>query len=61
MKISKKQLHVLVRVLEGSLKIAHRADMNIFGFGIDVRRKLLDEILNQQSDKFIDVKDEKEK
>lgn len=62
MKISEKQLHVLVRVLEGSLKICDRADMNIFGFARDVRGKLLDEIINQQSNELIDVKDdEKEK
>jgi hypothetical protein len=55
MKITDKQLLIMFRVLEGSLKIADRTDMNIFGYDAATRRNLFNEIINQQSDEIIDV------
>lgn len=52
MKLTDKQAHILLHLLEDSLK------MNIVGlFSIDMehRNQLLNEILNQQSDELIDL------
>ena len=54
MKISDHQLQIMFRVLEGSF----RTDMNIFGYSAEDRRKLFNEILNQQSHEIVDVKPE---
>jgi hypothetical protein len=56
MRITEKQLLLLVRVLEGSLNIK---DAGVY-FGIDseTRTKLYSQIMNQQSDILIDIKDE---
>lgn len=55
MKITEKQLQIMLRVLEGSLKIADRTDMNIFGYDSATRKNLFNEIINQQSDEIIEV------
>jgi len=34
-----------------------RKDMNLFGYDQETRLKIYNQILNQQSDKLIDVKD----
>jgi hypothetical protein len=57
MKITEKQLSVLIRVLEGSLTIFDRTDMNLFGYNYEIRKRTWEEIVNQQSDKIIDIKD----
>jgi hypothetical protein len=57
MKISEKQLQVMLRVLEGSLTIYDRTDMNIFGFDLNTRRSIHAQIINQQSDNIIDIKE----
>jgi len=55
MKITEKQLIFLIRVLEGSLGI-----MGGDRFGMDEpdREKLYNQIINQQSNELIDVKEE---
>ncbi len=55
MKVSEKQLQIMFRVLEGSLSMADRSDMNLFGYDSDTRLKIFNEILNQQSDELINV------
>ncbi len=59
MKITEKQLRLLVRVLEGSLLVHDRKDVNIFGISYATRQLLYNNIHNQQSDELIDVKDKK--
>lgn len=61
MKVTEKQVQIMFRALEGSLSIADRSDMNIFGFNKATRLAIFEEIINQQSDKVIDIKDESEK
>ena len=61
MKITEKQLLIMLRVLEGSINICDSTDMNIFGYAVDVRRTILHQIINQQSDEIIDIKDESNK
>ena len=58
MKITEKQLHMLVRVLEGSLLVCDRKDVNIFGSNYAARLLLHNDIRNQQSDELIDVRNE---
>lgn len=55
MKVSEKQLQIMFRVLEGSLSMVDRSDMNLFGYDNDTRLKIFNEILNQQSDELINV------
>ena len=55
MKVTEKQLMVLIRVLEGSLAIHDRSDMNLFGYTIETRRTVFDQIVNQQSNELKDV------
>lgn len=55
MKVSEKQLQIMFRVLEGSLSMVDRSDMNLFGCDRETRLKIFNEILNQQSDEIIDV------
>ena len=55
MKITEKQLHALVRVLEGSLVIMDKGD--IFGCDRATRIRLHNDIRAQQSDKLINVED----
>ena len=59
MKITEKQLQIMFRVLEGSLCMHDRTDMNIFGYDRETRSNIYNQIINQQSDKLIDVKDSK--
>jgi hypothetical protein len=56
MKVTEKQLIIMIRVLEGSLRIADRSDMNIFGYNYKIREELFNQIMNQQSDEIIDIK-----
>lgn len=58
MKITEKQLHALVRILEGSLLVGDRKDVNIFGCNRASRMLLHNDIRSQQDDELIDVKDE---
>jgi hypothetical protein len=57
MKVSEKQLLVMIRVLEGSLSIADRRDMPMFGISREERTKVWEQIMNQQSDELKEVKD----
>ena len=57
MRINEKQLHVLIRVLEGSLTINDRCDMNLFGFNRKTRFDIYNQILNQLSEDLIEIKD----
>ena len=52
MKVNEKQLIMLIRVLEGSFRIADRADMNIFGYNTQIRRELYNTLMNQQSEEL---------
>jgi len=49
MKITEKQLLVLIKVLEGSLQIYDRKDLCLFGYTRKVRKDLYDELINQQN------------
>lgn len=60
MRINEKQLHVLIRVLEGSLTIYDRSDMNLFGFDRETRINIYNQIVNQQSEDLIDINDDKD-
>ena len=57
MKITEKQLQIMFRVLEGTLSLADRNDSNTFGYKKEQRINLYNEILNQQSNELIDVKE----
>jgi hypothetical protein len=57
MKVTEKQLQIMFRVLEGTLSIYDRGDKNLFGYDRATRLRTYNQILNQQSDKIIDVKD----
>lgn len=57
MKVTEKQIQIMFRVLEGSLSMYDRTDMNLFGYSQETRLKIFNQILNQQSDKLIDIKD----
>jgi len=57
MKVTEKQLQIMFRVLEGTLSMYDRTDMNLFGYDQETRLRIHNQILNQQSDKLIDVKD----
>lgn len=57
MKVTEKQLLIMLRVLEGSLTIHDRSDMNLFAYDVETRKSIYDQIVNQQSDELIDVKD----
>jgi hypothetical protein len=59
MRITEKQLQIMLRVLEGSLCMQDRTDMNLFGYDIETRKNIYNQIINQQSDEVIDVKDKK--
>jgi hypothetical protein len=48
MKITEQQLLILIRVLEGSLSIHDRSDMNIFGYNTEFRKQLYEQIMNNQ-------------
>ena len=58
MKVTEKQLQVMYRVLEGSLLYYDRPDNNPFGYNRSTRLQILNQILNQQSDEIIDIKEE---
>ena len=55
MKVSEKQLQIMFRVLEGSLSMVDRSDMNLFGYNKETRLEIFNQILNQQSDEIVDV------
>jgi hypothetical protein len=57
MKVTEKQLQIMFRVLEGTLSMYDRTDMNLFGYDQETRLRIYNQILNQQSDKVIDIKD----
>lgn len=57
MKVTEKQIQIMFRVLEGSLSMYDSTDMNLFGYSQETRLKIFNQILNQQSDKLIDIKD----
>lgn len=56
MKVTEKQLMLMLRVLEGSLCFTESND--IFGYNNDTRVAVYNQIINQQSDVLIDVKGE---
>jgi hypothetical protein len=56
MKVTEKQLQIMFRVLEGSLTICDRTDMNMFGYDKETRLRIFNQILNQQSNELVDVK-----
>lgn len=60
MKVTEKQLLVMLRVLEGSLSINDRTDMNLFCFDYKTRAKVWSEIMNQQDNTLVDIKDKEE-
>jgi hypothetical protein len=57
MKVTEKQLLIMFRVLEGSLKIADRSDMNLFGYSSETRKEIFYQIVNQQSEEMKDIKE----
>ena len=57
MRVTEKQLQIMFRVLEGTLSMCDRTDMNLFGYSQETRLRIFNQILNQQSDKLIDIKD----
>lgn len=59
MKVTEKQLLIMFRVLEGSLTIAD-GKMGLFGYPVEVREQIFSQVINQQSDEIIDVKDTQE-
>jgi len=56
MKVTEKQLQIMFRVLEGSLSISDRTDMNLFGYNKETRLRIFNQVLNQQSNEIRDVK-----
>lgn len=58
MKITEKQLVIMLRVLEGTLTMYDRNDMNLFGYDRKIRLEVYNQIINQQSDVLVDVKGE---
>lgn len=56
MKITEQEFLIMLRVLEGSLQVHDRKDHYIFGYGIDVRRQVYDNIVNRQ-DELINTND----
>ena len=64
MKVSEKQLQLMLRVLQGSIAIntSYVTDYNTGVFGIDLktRKKLYDSIIEQMSDDIVDVKEKEE-
>jgi len=55
MKVSEKQLMIMLRILEGSISFVDRSDMSFFGYDQKTRKDLFNEIINQQSDKLEEV------
>ena len=51
MKISKKQLQMLMVILQDSQKNI----VGLFSYDLDTRNKLLNQIINQQSEELIEV------
>lgn len=52
MKITDKQVLMLLEIAKGSLNICDRKDMNLFTFPYQQRVDLINQIYNQQSDKL---------
>ena len=57
MKVTEKQLQIMFRVLEGSLTLSDRTDMNLFGYDQETRLRIFNQVLNQQSNDIVDVAD----
>lgn len=57
MKITEKQLLILVRILEGTLRLYDDKTDNLFAYDAKTRETLYNQIINQQSDEIIDVKE----
>jgi hypothetical protein len=60
MKITEKQLQVMLRVLQGSLQYNDTDSIDAFGYNYIERKNVFNGITNQQSDKLIDIRDERE-
>lgn len=60
MKVSEKQLLVMLDALGGSCSVASDGT-GLFGYDQDTRRRIFHEIINQQSDVLVDVKGEEPK
>ena len=60
MKVTEKQLQIMFRVLEGSLTLNDRTDMNLFGYDQETRLRIFNQVLNQQGNEIIDVRNVKE-
>lgn len=56
MKVSEKQLLIMLRTLEGSLRSEDTVSTN-FGYDRETRIKIYNQIMNQQSEKLIEVKE----
>lgn len=56
MKVSEKQLLVMLRALEGSLAFVDNINSN-FGYARETREAFYNQIMNQQSDELIEVKE----
>ena len=54
MKITEKQLQQLMVLLQDSQ--VKMEGIKLFSYDLDARNKLLNDIINQQSDKLIDIK-----
>lgn len=55
MKVSEKQLHIMLRALEGTLQIVDRCDMNLFGYNKETRLLVYNQVVNQMSEELDDV------
>ena len=55
MKISEQQLYILIRTLEGTLNICDRIDSPLFGFNLETRTKLYNDLVSQLSSNSIEV------
>ena len=45
MKVTEKQIQIMFGVLEGSLSMYDRTDMNLFGYSQETRLKIFNQIL----------------
>jgi hypothetical protein len=59
MKITPKQLQVLLQTTIDSLKISY-GEYRVFTFNNEQRRRIVSDIINQQSEELIDVKETSE-
>lgn len=56
MLITEKQLLMLIDTLRDTLSFYERLNNDPFSFNYTTRRDLLEQIINQQSDKLIEIK-----